>query len=298
MSAEERYPKHKIQVHGLQMAYVDEGKGDPILFLHGNPSSSYEWRNVIPHLVPLGRCIAPDLIGMGDSDKLPFSGPGSYRLVEHRKYLDAFLEALGIRNRVTLVLHDWGSVLGFDWAYRHPHSIRAIAYTESFVAPIVSWAEWPKEAVELFQTLRSDAGEEMVLEQNFVVDHFVQGGVLRKLSEAEMEIYRRPYKNRGESRRPTLTWPREIPIGGEPQDVHQIIETYSRWLASSNIPKLFIEAVPGAMFQSHRNFARTWPNQAHIKITGGHFVQEDSPEETGQAMASWLQNLRKTKCHC
>ncbi len=293
ISAKERYSKHKVTIHGLQMAYVDEGKGDPIIFLHGNPSSSYEWRNVIPHLVGMGRCIAPDLIGMGDSDKLPNSGPSSYRFIEHRKYLDAFLQALNLQSRITLVLHDWGSALGFDWACRHPHAVNAIAYTESFVKPIGSWDEWPEGAVELFQKLRSDAGEEMVLEQNFVVDNLVQASVLRKLSEAEMEVYRRPYKNPGESRRPTLTWPREVPVGGQPQDVHQIIETYGQWLASSNIPKLFIEAVPGAMFQSHRDFAKTWPNQTHVKIKGGHFVQEDSPDETGSAVTAWLQNLRK-----
>lgn len=293
ISAEERYSKHRVTVHGHQMAYIDEGKGDPIVFLHGNPSSSYEWRNVIPHLVKIGRCIAPDLIGMGDSDKLPNSGPSSYRFIEHRKYLDALLEALGVRNHVTLVLHDWGSALGFDWAYRHPHAIRAIAYMESFVQPIDSWDEWPEEAIELFQTIRSDAGEELVLDKNFIIESILPASVLRKLSDAEMAVYRRPYKNRGESRRPTLTWPREIPIAGKPSDVHDIIQTYCTWLASSDIPKLFIEAIPGVMFRSHRDFAGTWPNQTHVKIRGSHFVSEDSPDEVGAAIAAWLQNLRK-----
>ncbi len=293
ISAEERYSKYQVTVHGLKMAYIDEGVGDPIIFLHGNPSSSYEWRNVIPHLVNMGRCIAPDLIGMGDSDKLPNSGPSSYRFIEHRKYLDAFLETLDLRNRITLVLHDWGSALGFDWAYRHPHAIHAIAYMESFVKPIDSWDAWPKEAVALFQTIRSNGGEELVLDKNFFVENILPASVLRKLSDAEMAVYRRPYKNRGESRRPTLTWPREIPIAGEPKDVHDIIQTYGQWLASSDIPKLFIEAIPGAMFESHRNFAKTWPNQTHVKITGGHFVNEDSPDETGAAIVAWLQNIRK-----
>jgi haloalkane dehalogenase len=293
ISAEERYAKHKVAIHGLQMAYVDEGVGDPIVFLHGNPSSSYEWRNVIPHLVKMGRCIAPDLIGMGDSDKLPGSGPASYRFVEHRNYLDAFLEALGVQERVTLILHDWGSALGFDWAYRHPRAIRAIAYMEAFVKPITSWEEWPQEAVALFQAIRSDAGEKLILDQNFAVENFLPAGVLRKLSDAEMAVYRRPYKKPGESRRPTLTWPREIPIAGQPSDVWNIIETYGAWLASSDIPKLFIEAIPGAMFESHRAFAKTWPNQTHIKIRGSHFVQEDSPDETGAAIATWLQNLSR-----
>jgi haloalkane dehalogenase len=291
ISEKERYSKHKVTVHGLQMAYVDEGEGDPIVFLHGNPSSSYEWRNVIPHLVGMGRCIAPDLIGMGDSDKLPNSGPSSYRLVEHRKYLDAFLEALGVRNRVTLVLHDWGSALGFDWAYRHPHAIRAIAYMESFVKPIDSWDEWPEQAIALFQTIRSEAGEELVLGTNFVIETLLPAQCLRKLSDAEMDVYRRPYKNPGEARRPTLTWPREVPIAGEPSDVSDIIQTYGTWLSSSDIPKLYIEAIPGVMFPSHRDFAKTWPNQTHVKIKGGHFVSEDSPDEIGATIAAWLQTV-------
>ncbi|MBA2653041.1 MAG: haloalkane dehalogenase [Tatlockia sp.] len=291
ISAEERYSKHEVRILGLKMAYIDEGVGDPIIFLHGNPSSSYEWRNVIPHLVNMGRCIAPDLIGMGDSDKLPNSGASSYRFIEHRKYLDALLDVLGVQNRVTLVLHDWGSALGFDWAYRHPQAIRAIAYMESFVTPITSWSEWPEEAIELFQKIRSDAGEALVLDQNFIIESILPGCTVRQLSESERAVYRRPYNKPGESRRPTLTWPREIPIAGVPQDVHKIIKTYSTWLASSDIPKLFIEATPGAMFESHRAIARTWPNQTHVKITGGHFVQEDSPEETGAAIVAWLQNL-------
>lgn len=291
ISSEERYSKHKVTIHGLQMAYVDEGTGDPIVFLHGNPSSSYEWRNVIPHLVGMGRCIAPDLIGMGDSDKLPSSGPSSYRFIEHRKYLDAFFKALNLESRITLVLHDWGSALGFDWAYRNSSAIHAIAYMESFVQPIDSWDEWPEEAIALFQTIRSDGGEELVLGNNFVVENILPAAVLRKLSDDEMNVYRRPYKNPGESRRPTLTWPREVPIAGKPNDVSDIIQTYSTWLSSSHIPKLFIEAIPGVMFESHRNFAKTWPNQTHVKIRGGHFVSEDSPDETGAAIAAWLKKL-------
>jgi len=293
ISSEEKYAKHNITVNGLNMAYVDEGEGDPIIFLHGNPSSSYEWRNVIPHLVGLGRCIAPDLIGMGDSDKLPDSGPTSYRFVEHRQYLDAFLEALGIHERVTLVLHDWGSALGFDWAYRHPKAIHAIAYMESFVKTIDSWDDWPEEAIALFQAIRSKPGEEMMLEKNFSVENLLPGGVLRKLSDAEMAVYRRPYLNPGESRRPTLTWPREVPVTQEPKDVHDIIEAYGKWLASSNIPKLYIEAIPGVMFESHREFAKSWPNQTHVKAKGSHFVMEDSPDEIGEAIATWLQSLSK-----
>lgn len=291
ISSEERYSKHYVTVNGLKMAYVDEGKGDPIILLSGNPSSSYEWRNVIPHLVGFGRCIAPDLIGMGDSDKLPDSGPTSYRFVEHRKYLDGLLEALGIHERVTLVLHDWGSALGFDWAYRHSKAIRAIAYMESFVKTIDSWDEWPQAAIELFKAIRSEPGEEMVLKNNFFIENMLPAGVLRKLSDAEMAVYRRPYLNPGESRRPTLSFPREIPIAHEPRDVHDIIEAYGKWLATSTFPKLYIEAIPGAMFPSHREFAKSWLNQMHVQIKGSHFVMEDSPDEIGEAIAAWLQQL-------
>lgn len=197
-----------------------------------------------------------------------------------------------MQNRITLVLHDWGSALGFDWAYRHSSAIQAIAYMESFVKPIDSWDEWPEEAIALFQTIRSAEGEALVLGKNFIVENILPEAVLRKLSDAEMNVYRRPYKHPGESRRPTLTWPREIPIAGEPSDVSDIIQTYSTWLSVSHIPKLFIEAIPGAMFPSHREFAKTWPNQTHVKIRGGHFLSEDSPDETGIAIAAWLKKLR------
>ena len=216
VSSEERYPKRFVEVHGVPMAYVDEGAGDPIVLLHGNPSSSYQWRNVIPYLSGLGRCIAPDLVGMGDSGKLPDSGPDSYRLVEHRAYLDALLEALDVRDRVTLVLHDWGSALGFDWAYRHQSSVRAIAYMEAFVATIDTWDDWPPEAVAFFRAIRSAAGEELVLEQNLFIEQVLPSEVLRGLTEEEMAVYRRPYLEPGESRRPTLTWPRQVPVAGEP----------------------------------------------------------------------------------
>ncbi len=291
IAADERYRKRIVEVGGLPMACVDEGVGDPIVFLHGNPSSSYQWRNVIPHLSSMGRCIAPDLIGMGDSAKLPDSGPGSYRLVEHREYLDALLDALAVTGRVTLVLHDWGSALGFDWAYRHPSAVRAIAYMEAFVATIDSWNDWPAEAVAMFQAIRSEAGEAMVLGDNFFVDKVLPTEVLRGLSEAEMTVYRRPYLDPGESRRPTLTWPREVPVAGRPQDVHDIVRRYGAWLAGSDVPKLFLEAVPGVMFESHRQVARSWPNQTHITVRAGHFVPEDAPDEIGAAIADWLRAL-------
>ena len=289
-STQERYEKKYVNVKGLKMAYVEEGRGDPILFLHGNPSSSYEWRNVIPHLVGMGRCIAPDLIGMGDSDKLPDSGPLSYRLVQHREYLDALLELIGVHENVTLVLHDWGSALGFDWAFRHQSAVKNIIYMDAIVAPIASWQECSKEVVDFFTFIRSDAGEACVLQQNFFIDRVLPTCMLRPLTQEEMEVYRRPYVESGESRRPTLTWPREIPIAGEPKDVFEIIQAYSSWLGSSKVPKLFIEAIPGEMFPSHRELAKKWPNQTHIPIKGGHFVQEDSPDEVGQAIVLWMQS--------
>lgn len=283
--------KKIIKIKGLSMAYIDEGRGDPIVFLHGNPSSSYEWRNVIPHLVELGRCIAPDLIGMGDSEKLPNSGPSSYRFIEHREYLDELFSALDIRKNVTLVLHDWGSALGFDWANRHRNAVKQIVYMEAFVAPINSWDDLPPEAVKFFEMMYSEAGEKLVLNENFIIEKELPGCMLRTLTEEEMNTYRKPYKEAGESRRPTLTWRREVPVAGKPSDVHEIIQDYGKWLASSKIPKLFIEAIPGVMFESHRKIAQLWPNQHHVKIKGGHFVQEDSPHEVGEAIASWIKKI-------
>ncbi|NNL64958.1 MAG: haloalkane dehalogenase, partial [Myxococcales bacterium] len=222
ISAEERYEKKSANVLGREMAYVEVGQGDPIVFLHGNPTSSYLWRNVIPHLADQGRCIAPDLIGMGDSEKLPDSGPDRYRFVEHREHLDALLAALGVERNVTLVIHDWGSALGFDWANRHRGAMLGIAYMEAIVKPM-SWAQWPDAARALFQTFRSPEGETVVLEKNVFVENVLPGSVLRGLTDAEMAVYRRPYREPGESRRPTLTWPRQIPIEGEPADVDAIV---------------------------------------------------------------------------
>jgi haloalkane dehalogenase len=286
--AEERYPKKRVEVLGRQMAYVEVGEGDPIVFLHGNPTSSYLWRNVIPHLEECGRCIAPDLIGMGDSDKLESSGPGRYRFVEHRRYLDALLERLGVRENVTFVVHDWGSALGFDWANRHRQAVRGIAYMEAIVMP-VRWAMWPKAARPVFEAFRSPAGEALVLEQNAFVEQVLPGAVARKLGDAEMEVYRRPYLEPGESRRPTLTWPREIPIEGEPADVAEIVRAYGAWLREAPIPKLLIDADPGAILRGEpRAFCRAWPNQREVQVKGIHFVQEDSPDEIGRAIAEWL----------
>jgi haloalkane dehalogenase len=274
------------------MAYVEEGAGDPIVFLHGNPTSSYLWRNVIPHVAPLGRCIAPDLVGMGDSDPLPDSGPGRYRFVDHRRCLDGLLEALGVRENVTFVVHDWGSALGFDWANRHRDAVTGLAYMEAIVRP-VSWAQWPDAARRVFQGFRSEAGESLVLERNVFVEAVLPGSILRKLSDEEMAEYRRPFLEPGERRRPTLTWPREIPIDGEPADVTEIVSSYAGWLSASPVPKLFVSADPGAILTGdQREFCRTWPNQREVTVRGSHFIQEDSPDEIGSAIAEWLASIR------
>jgi len=293
ISADLRYKKQRRAVLGRDMAYVEVGEGDPIVFLHGNPTSSYLWRNVIPYLKPMGRCIAPDLMGMGDSDKLPNSGPGSYRFVEQRSYLDALLEALNVRERVTLVIHDWGSALGFDWANRHRQSVKGIAYMEAIVRP-QGWDHWDGMNMRpLLQGLRSEAGEKMVLQENFFIEKILPGAILRKLTAEEMAEYRRPFAEPGEGRRPTLTWPREIPIDGEPADVTELVSSYAAWLSKSEVPKLFIKAEPGALLAGGANLdtARSWPAQREVSVRGVHFVQEDSPDEIGQAIVGWLGSL-------
>jgi len=293
ISAAFPYQKQWRRVLGSEMAYVEVGRGDPIVLLHGNPTSSYLWRNVLPHLQPLGRCIAPDLIGMGDSDKLPHGGPGSYRFVEHRRYLDALLEVLDVCERVTFVVHDWGSALGFDWANRHREAVKGIAYMEAIVRP-QGWDHWDIMNMRPFlQALRSEAGEQMVLQDNFFIEKILPGAVLRTLSAEEMAYYRRPFAEPGEGRRPTLTWPREIPIEGEPTDVAAIVAAYTEWLATSDVPKLFVKAEPGALLGGGANLetARSWPAQTEVTVAGVHFVQEDSPDEIGRAITGWMGRL-------
>ena len=292
ISAEERYAKKSAMILGRTMRYVEEGSGDPIVFLHGNPTSSYLWRNIMPHLTELGRCIAPDLIGMGDSDKLESSGPNAYRLVDHREYLNALFDHLGLTSNVVFVVHDWGSALGFDWSNRHRDAVQGLAYMESIVRPL-TWAEWPEAALRVFQGFRSPAGEDMVLQKNVFVERVLPGSVLRGLTDEEMTVYRRPYVNPGEDRRPTLTWPREIPIEGEPADVVAIVQEYAEWLSTSDVPKLFINADPGAILTGpQREFCRTWPNHEEVTVSGSHFIQEDSPDEIGTAIANFVRNLR------
>jgi haloalkane dehalogenase len=284
ISAADAYERHRIAFLETEISYVDSGAGEPVVFLHGNPTSFYLWRNVIPHVEGLGRCLAPDLVGMGDSGAAP---DGSYRFVDHARYLDAWFEALGLTN-VTLVVHDWGSALGFYWAYRHPERVRGIAYMEAAVRPL-TWEEWRDESRQIFQDLRSEAGEEMVLEKNLFIEGILPSAVLRDLTQEEMNVYRRPYLEPGESRRPTLTWPRELPINGEPEDVVSIVDDYSKWLAQSDVPKLFVNAEPGAILTgSQREFCRTWPNQEEVTVRGAHFVQEDSPHEIGEAVATFV----------
>ena len=299
ISATFPYRKQRQRVRGREMAYVEVGKGDPIVLLHGNPTSSYLWRNVLPHLQPLGRCIAPDLIGMGDSDKLPDSGPGSYRFVEHRRYLDALLETLDVRERVTLVIHDWGSALGFDWANRHREAVKGIAYMEAILVP-QRWDHWDRFNMRpALQGLRSEAGETMVLRDNFFIEKILPGAILRKLSDEEMANYRRPFAEPGEGRRPTLTFPREIPIEGEPADVVAIVTAYDEWLKTSSVPKLFLKAEPGGILSAGRDvdFARSLPAQTEVTIAGVHYVQEDSPDEIGRAIADWSGSLVRRAHH-
>jgi haloalkane dehalogenase len=261
------------------------------VFLHGNPTSSYLWRNIIPHLSGSYRCIAPDLIGMGDSDKLEDSGPDSYTFVEHREYLDELIDALDLGDRVTLVVHDWGSGLGFDWANRNRHRVFGIAYMEAIVRP-VAWADWPAAAKSIFEALRSDAGETIVLDKNVFVERILPSSVIRDLTSEEMGVYRGPYLEPGESRRPTLTWPRQIPIDGEPVDVHEIVTSYASWMAANDLPKLFINAEPGSILTGpQREFCRTWKNQTEVTVPGLHFIQEDSPDEIGEAIASWRASI-------
>src|SRR5258708_10258802 len=293
ISAAFPYQKQRRRVLGRTMAYVEVGNGDPIVLLHGNPTSSYLWRNVLPHLQPRGRCIAPDLIGMGDSDKLPDSGPGSYRFVEQRRYLDALLESLDVRERVTLIIHDWGSTLGFDWANRHREAVRGIAYMEAIVGP-QGWDHWDIMKMRPFlEALRSDAGEAMVLQDNFFIEKILPGAILRTLSSEEIAEYRRPFAEPGEGRRTTLTFPREIPIEGNPADVAEIVSAYAASLATSTVPKLFVKAEPGALLAGGANLApaRSWPAQTEVTVKGIHFIQEDSPDEIGRAIAQWLAAL-------
>ncbi len=280
------------QVLGIRMAYVESGRGDPIVFLHGNPTSSFLWRDVMAELEGRGRLIAPDLLGMGDSGKLVPSGANSYTFEDHRTYLDALLDVLGVSEDVTLVVHDWGSALGFDWACRHRAAVKGIAYMEAIVQPIASWDDWPETSRRFFEGLRGEAGEDLILGKNYFVERVLPGSVLRELTTEEMNEYRRPFAEVGEARRPTLTWPRQIPIEGEPADVHAVVSEYAQWLSTSEVPKLFVNADPGSVLVGRqREFCRSWPNQTEVTVPGIHFIQEDSGPEIGRAIGDWLSGI-------
>ena len=288
--ADDPYPRSRVRIGEAEMAYVDVGTGDPIVFLHGNPTSSYLWRNVIPHVQHLGRCIAPDLIGMGESSKLPDPGRGTYSFATHAGFLAGFLEHVEADQRVTFVLHDWGSALGFDWAARHPGAVRGIAFTEAIVNPLL-WADWPRAAKPIFQAMRGPDGERKVLDQNAFVEKVLPASVLRGLSPEAHERYRAPFRQR-EDRWPTLEWPRQIPIQHEPPDVHDLVDRYGQWLAHSDVPKLFVNAEPGSILVGRqRTLVRRWPALTEVTVPAAHFVPEDAPDELGRALASWLPTL-------
>ncbi|MEQ8696449.1 MAG: haloalkane dehalogenase [Bauldia litoralis] len=285
ITADDPHPRKRVDVLDSFMSYVDTGDGAPVVFLHGNPTSSYLWRNVIPHVAPEARCLAPDLIGMGRSGKAP---DGGYGFADHARYLDEWFDAILPEGQVALVLHDWGGALGFYWARRNPDRVRALAYMETIVC-CVDWDDWPESARGIFQGMRSPKGEELVLERNLFIEGILPNAILRDLSDEEMDAYRAPWREPGESRRPMLTWPRQIPIGGEPPDVARIVDAYSTWLVDSPIPKLFINAEPGSILTGRpRDFCRTWANQDEVTVAGAHFIQEDSPDEIGAAVAQFL----------
>ena len=292
ISADPRYKRKLITIKGRQMAYVDKGQGDAIVFQHGNPTSSYLWRNIMPHCEGLGRLIACDLIGMGESEKLDNSGPDRYTYTEQRDYLFALWDQIGVGDNVIFVIHDWGSALGFDWSNQNRDRVRGLAYMEAVVKTL-NWSDFPDLGRKVFQGFRSEAGESMILDKNMFVERVLPGAVIRDMTEAEMNEYRKPYLTEGEDRRPTLTWPRQIPIEGEPENVCRIVDDYGAWLAQSDVPKLFINAAPGSILTGEqREFCRTWPNQAEVTVNGIHFVQEDSPDEIGHAVAEFVKGIR------
>ena len=283
--------KKKISIDNKNIAYAESGSGDPIIFLHGNPTSSYLWRNITPHLESQGRCICIDLIGMGDSDKLDNPDENSYQFEEHYHYVNAAIESLTNGENTTFVIHDWGSALGFNWCYHNPDSVKGIAYMEAIVKEM-TWEDWRDEAKSIFQGFRSDAGESLVLEKNYFVERVLPGSIIRRLRDEEIEEYRRPFLNPGEDRRPTLSWPREIPIEGQPANVCKIVNQYAEWMQTNDIPKLFINAEPGAITTGRiRDFCRSWKNQTEVTVKGIHFIQEDSPDDIGKAISTWYKNI-------
>jgi haloalkane dehalogenase len=274
------------------MAYIDEGDGDAIVFQHGQPTSSYVWRNVLPHLEGLGRLIACDFIGMGGSDKLdPFLGPARYSLANHRNYLFELWDLLDLGDRVVLVLDDWGAVLGFDWARHNSHRVNGIVHMEAVAAPL-EWSDLPEHAHPLFKALRSPGGVRMVLEDNIFIEKILPQTAFRQFNEDELEVYRQPFRNAGEDRRAMLSWPRSLPLDGEPREVNEVVSKNGLWLAQCTVPKLFINGEPGTLVRGRlREIIRTWPNQSEVTVRGRKLLQEDSPDEIGEAIAAFVERL-------
>src|SRR5271170_322120 len=289
----EPWPKKFATVEGKRMAYVELGAGKPVfLFLHGNPTSSYLWRNVMPQVAGRGRCLAPDLIGMGDSNRFDNPGPDTYGFAVHRDYLWGFIDrVIGTDQPLTIVGHDWGSALGFDWANHHRNRVTGIVYMEAIVRPL-TWSEWPEASRRVFQGFRSPAGEKMILDDNMFVERVLPASILRRLEPAEIDEYCRPFAGSNLDRWPTLAWPRQIPIDGEPAAVAALVGGYAEWMAENEIPKLFVNAEPGAILVgAQREFCRGWLNQSEITVAGSHFIQEDCGAEIGQAIAAWSDRL-------
>ena len=286
------FDKSSVNIDGQKLAYIDVGEGTPIVMLHGNPTSSFLWRNIIPHLNDLGRVIVPDLIGHGDSDKLPVSmGPDRYTFENTFEYIDKLLNKLEINQDITLILHDWGSALGFYWAMKNPEKIKAICYMEAIVSPI-NWSDWPEQARGIFKGFRSAKGEDLILKRNMFIEAVLPSSIIRKLTKDEMDEYRKPFLNEND-RQVTLNWPRQIPIEGEPSHMFRLVSSYADWISNDgDIPKLFINADPGSiLIGKQREFCRGWKNQIEVTVNGLHFIQEDSPHEIGEAISSWMRNI-------
>ena len=286
------FDKSSVNIDGQKLAYIDVGEGTPIVMLHGNPTSSFLWRNIIPHLNDLGRVIVPDLIGHGDSDKLPVSmGPDRYTFENTFEYIDKLLNKLEINQDITLILHDWGSALGFYWAMKNPEKIKAICYMEAIVSPI-NWSDWPEQARGIFKGFRSAKGEDLILKRNMFIEAVLPSSIIRKLTKDEMDEYRKPFLNEND-RQVTLNWPRQIPIEGEPSHMFRLVTSYAEWISNDgDIPKLFINADPGSiLIGNQREFCRGWKNQTEVTVNGLHFIQEDSPHEIGEAISSWMRSI-------
>lgn len=276
-----------VPVLDSHMAYTETGSGPvPVVFLHGNPTSSYLWRNVIPHVAGAARCLAPDLIGMGASGRPDIA----YRFTDHVRYLDAWFDALGLGD-VVIVGHDWGGALGMDWAARHPGRAKGIAVIETFLRPL-RWTDYPPQGEQVFRSYRSQEGERLILEENRFIEFNLPRGVVTGLALADHDVYRATYPDPA-SRKPILAWPREIPIDGEPADVTARVEAYGRWMSSSpEVPKLImtVDSGPGSAPAE----TVTWAAETFASVEvesvgkGGHHAPEDQPDAIGTAVARWL----------